>query len=103
METAPRDQETEPPPEAPPRPDEPGAGLRTAGGVLLGLAIPTAVITYVLVFSPMAPGRYYRSIAGIAEATADLGTFLLSLLAALVIPGLALYLWGLQKEKRARR
>ena len=99
MQPAPRDQD----PESAPPPDEPGAGLRTAGGVLLALAIPTAVITYVLVFSPMAPGRYYRSIVGIAEATADLGTFLLSLLAALVIPGLILYLWGVRKEKQARR
>ena len=99
MQPPPRDQD----PESAPRPDEPGAGLRTAGGVLLALAIPTAVITYVLVFSPMAPGRYYRSIVGIAEATADLGAFLLSLLAALVIPGLILYLWGVRKEKRARR
>ena len=99
MQPTPPDQESEPAP----RPDEPGAGLRTAGGILLALAIPTAVITYVLVFSPIAPGRYYRSIVGIAEATADLGTFLLSLLAVLVIPGLILYFWGLQKEKRARR
>ena len=103
MKPAPHDQESEPRPEPEPRLDEPGAGLRTAGGVLLGLALPTAVITYILVFSPIAPGRYYRSIAGIAEATADLGTVLLSLLAALVIPGLILYLWGLQRERRARR
>lgn len=99
MQPPSRDQDPEPAP----RPDEPGAGLRTAGGILLALAIPTAVITYVLVFSPIAPGRYYRSIAGIAEATADLGTFLLALLAALVIPGLILYLWGVRKEKQARR
>ena len=89
-------------PESPRPIDGPGSGLQTAGGLLLALAIPAAIISYVLVPSPIAPARYYRKLQGIDDFGAGLATGLGALVLGLIVSGLVLYAAGVRKERRSR-
>ncbi len=70
---------------------------------MVALAVPAALILYIVTLSPFAPANYYKSVAGIGEASSQVGLALLILVATLLVGGGVLYLAGLRRSRRARR
>ena len=73
-----------------------------AGGTMIALAVPVALIMYIVTLSAFAPAKYYKMVAGIGDSTSQLGLVLLALVVVLLLSGGSLYFAGWKKGQRAK-